>query len=203
MTWDDYADGWDEDEGARAYSRAAFECLARLTESRGASLGGARVLDFGCGTGLLTEKLAPVCEAIVAVDTSVRMIERLRHKIDRLGLANVQTTTAAVEEIVRHTPMLVAGGFDFVVCSSVCAFLDDYSGTVSNLVRLLKLRGIFVQWDWELDPQAKDPHGLTRDQIAETLASSGLEVVQVETAFEIPMGDKMMRPLMGIGEKSA
>ena len=35
MSWDPYAEGWDEDEGARArtYSQAAFESLGRVNEN--------------------------------------------------------------------------------------------------------------------------------------------------------------------------
>ena len=138
MNWDSYADDWDEDEGARAYSQAAFECLTRLCAERSVRLVGTRTCDFGCGTGLLTEKLAPVCAVVIAVDTSDRMIDRLRRKIDRLGLTNVHTTTEAVEHAVRHNTALFGSPFDLVVCSSVCAFLDDYAGTTGTLVRLLR-----------------------------------------------------------------
>ena len=39
-----------------------------------------RILDFGCGTGLLTEKLAPLVREVIAVDTSPNMIDVLRRK---------------------------------------------------------------------------------------------------------------------------
>jgi len=199
MTWDDYADDWDEDEGARAYSQSAFECLTRLCAERAVHLEGARVCDFGCGTGLLTEKLAPVCAEVVAVDTSAGMVERLRRKIDRRGLTNVHTTTEAVEQAVNHNTIF-GRPFDVVVCSSVCAFLDDYAMTTSTLVRLLRPGGLFVQWDWELDPHSQEPFGLTREQVQVTLSRSGLEAVQVTTGFEVAMGDKTVRPLMGVGQ---
>ena len=156
--------------------------------------------DFGCGTGLLTEKLAPVCAVVVAVDTSEQMIDRLRRKIDRLGLTNIHTTTEAVEHAVRDNTQLFGHPFDVVVCSSVCAFLDDYAGTTGTLVRLLRPGGLFVQWDWELDPHAHEPFGLTRKQVRATLSGSGLEAIQVTGAFEVPMGDKTVRPLVGVGQ---
>jgi len=199
MSWDDHADGWDEDEGARAYSRAAFECLTRLCDERGLRLDGARVVDFGCGTGLLAEKLAPVCAAVVAVDTSERMIDRLRCKIERLSLTNVQTTTEDIEHAVLHDTAPFGRPFDLVVCSSVCAFLDDYSGTTRTLARLLRPGGLYVHWDWELDPDAQEPFGLTREQVRKALSGSGLEAIQVETAFEVSIEDATMRPLMGVG----
>ena len=103
------------------------------------------------------------------------MIDRLRRKVERLGLTNVQTTTEAVGQAVDHDATLFGDQFDLVVCSSVCAFLDDYPGTVNTLVQLLKPGGLFVQWDWELDPHAQEPFGLTREQVKTTLLSSGLE----------------------------
>ena len=200
MSWDSYADDWDEDEGTRAYSQAAFERLSRLCAERSVRLVGARICDFGCGTGLLTEKLASVCAAVVAIDTSAQMIDRLQRKVERLGLTNVQTTTEAVEQAVDHESTLVEEQFDLVVCSSVCAFLDDYPGTVNTLVRLLKPEGLFVQWDWELDSHAQEPFGLTREQVKATLLGSGLETIQVTTAFEVSIGGKTVCPLMGVGQ---
>ena len=200
MSWDSYADDWDEDEGARAYSQAAFELLTRLCADRSVRLVGARTCDFGCGIGLLTEKLAPVCAAVIAVDTSARMIDLLRRKIVRLGLTNVHTTTDAIEYAVRHDSALFGSPFDLVVCSSVCAFLDDYPGAANTLVRLLRPEGLFVQWDWELDPHAREPFGLTREQVKAALLSAGLEAVQVTTAFEVSIGDKTVLPLMGVGQ---
>ena len=170
VSWDSYADDWDEDRGARAYSQAAFEYLIRLCAEQSVHLSDVRACDFGCGTGLLTEKLAPVCAVVIAVDTSHRMIDRLRHKIDRLGLTNVHTTTEAIEHAAHHNPALFGGPFDLIVCSSVCAFLDDYAGTAGTLVRLLRPGGLFIQWDWELDPHADEPFGLTRERVRATLS---------------------------------
>ena len=46
--WDDYADGWDSDESAALYSIEAFNSLSNIVNVEGAKL-----LHFGCGTGLL------------------------------------------------------------------------------------------------------------------------------------------------------
>ena len=199
MDWDDEADRWDEDEAVRAYARAAFESLSRVCGERGVQLGGARAFDFGCGTGLLVERLAPVCEAVVALDTSPRMIERLREKVERLKFGNVQTTTDSLERAASSGTALLAVPFDLVTCSSVCAFLDDYPRTAALLAGLLRPGGLFVQWDWELDPNDAEPFGLSRQEVQEALFGAGLEAVQVETAFEVPLGDVTMRPLMGVG----
>lgn len=49
------------------------------------------VLDFGCGTGLLTLALQPLVRRITGADTSSGMLDVLREKVQAQGLANVDT----------------------------------------------------------------------------------------------------------------
>jgi len=49
------------------------------------------VLDFGCGTGLLTLKLQPAVHFITGVDSSQGMIDVLKAKIDKQNLSNART----------------------------------------------------------------------------------------------------------------
>ena len=79
--WDDYADGWDDNPAVQAYARAAYASLAPFEQGGQLTLDGARILDFGCGTGLLTEQLSQRAELVVAIDTSVAMINVLKAKI--------------------------------------------------------------------------------------------------------------------------
>ena len=50
--WDEEARTWDERVETRRYADCAFESLLTLSPEVIGSLEGARVLDFGCGTGL-------------------------------------------------------------------------------------------------------------------------------------------------------
>ena len=187
--WGEYAEGWDHDEGARTYARAAFASLLRVLGHAGIALEGARVVDFGCGTGLLTERLADAGADVMAIDTSPAMLAVLDAKVDRHGWTTVTTTT----DLSDARP-----GSDLIVCSSVCSFLDDYPGTVEQLVHLLRPGGLFIQWDWE---RAGDDHGLGRSEIADALQGADLEHVVVDTAFEVEAEDQVMRPLVGHGRR--
>lgn len=80
MDWDDYAAIWDEKPGVREYTAAAFDSLKRACLERSFELEGTRALDFGCGTGLLSEKLASLCDEVVALDSSEKMIAALDAK---------------------------------------------------------------------------------------------------------------------------
>lgn len=190
--WDCYADSWDQDEAARAYATAAFASLQAVLASHTLTLDGASVVDFGCGTGLLTERLASCGATVYAVDTSTAMLAVLEAKIDQHGWSDVWAST----ELPERTPV-----HDVIVCSSVCSFLDDYPGTVQELVSLLRPGGLFVQWDWEGNDNGQDTHGLTRAEINDALTSAGLDEVSVGVGFVTSVSGQTMRPLMGYGRR--
>lgn len=84
-----------------------------------AVLGGRRfgeALEIGCSTGILTERLAPVCDRLVAIDVSA---EALRHAARRLeGQPEV---TFRHGEVPDEWPQ---GRFDLIVFSEVLYFLS-------------------------------------------------------------------------------
>lgn len=190
-SWDSWASGWDEDEGARAYAGAAFASLQGVLAEEGLVLDGATAVDFGCGTGLLTERLVEAGTAVHAVDTSPAMLAVLDAKVTDRGWSNV-TTGAALPTGVTA---------DLIVCSSVCSFLEDYPGTAAQLVGLLRPGGVFVQWDWERADG--DEHGLSRTEIEAALRAAGLDRIVVEIGFSVPMEGETMQPLIGHGRKPA
>lgn len=147
-------------------------------------------MDFGCGTGLLTERLVSIGASVVAVDTSRAMLDVVDAKIAGRGWTEVKTST--------ELPIAPAS-FQLIVCSSVCSFLDDYQATTRALFELLAPGAVFVQWDWERGDG--ESHGLTRVEITDALQAAGLEEISVDIGFEITFEEQMMRPLIGHGCK--
>jgi predicted TPR repeat methyltransferase len=164
--------------------------LQEIVKSCGVALAGARVIDFGCGTGLLTEQLVLAGAAVHGVDTSPAMLDVLDGKVARHRWTNVTTSAE---------PPATAPLYDLIACSSVCSFLDDYPGTVADLVSLLRPGGLFVQWDWERT--SDDPHGLSRDEITDALERAGLVEISVNTGFSVSVDDQTMSPLAGHGRR--
>lgn len=192
--WDEHAAHWDDDPSVRAYAAAVFESLiALLGEGAAGGLDGASACDFGCGTGLLTERLVAAGAQVDAVDSSPAMLDVLRAKVARRDLAGVRV----LERLPDGGPT-----YDLVVCSSVLAFVDDARSTTASLVDRLAPGGWFVQWDWELVPTDPEPWGFTREQIAGALRGAGLADVRVEVAFEVDVDGAVMRPLMGSGRRA-
>ena len=201
MDWDDQASTWDDQPAVKLYAGAAFESLGRLLDTRGRSLKGLRVLDFGCGTGLLAEALATPCKEVVALDPAAKMIEVLRHKVEQHGWAHVHPIAATLEGAIAGGDPRLSTPFDVIACSSVCAFLPDYPGTAKQLADMLAPGGHFVQFDWELDESADEPYGLSRAAIEQALTAAGLSDVAVEIAFERQFEGFTMKPLAGIGRR--
>ena len=102
MSWDEMAGSWDADPAVRAYAAAAFDSLERALAERGGTLEGARVLDFGCGTGLLTAAMAARAREVVGIDIAPKMVAVLRDKgiaIDPvLGVEVVDLGAVGAEE---------------------------------------------------------------------------------------------------------
>ncbi|MEL6343096.1 MAG: class I SAM-dependent methyltransferase [Myxococcota bacterium] len=191
MSWDDAAATWDTNGAVQAYSRAAFRSLQDVLDARGAALSGARVLDFGCGTGLLTAAMADDASSIVGFDISLAM----RAVLDAKGIPNVTTASgdlAALDVTV-----------DLITCSSVCAFVPDYPETIRQLTAKLAPGGLLVQWDWEQNPSDEAPMGLRREDIEAALVSAGLVDVTVGIGFHESFEGHVMAPLCGVGRKAA
>ena len=127
------------------------------------------------------------------------MMEVLAAKVEHRGWSNVDAIGAAVDSAQHERPELFALPFDIVIASSVCAFLDDYAGTVVTLTSLLRPGGAFVQWDWELHREDDEPVGLSREQVVDALTAAGLLDIRVETAFAVDVDGERLSPLVGVG----
>ena len=191
--WDDYAAGWDANDDVRTYAENAFESLTRKVPALVTDLTNSRVLDFGCGTGLLSEKFAPICGEIMAVDTSPKMIEEMRRKVMEANIRNIVALEIDISAAtIKESPDLTSG-FDLVVTSSVCSFLPDYERTLGDLTSVINPGGIFVQWDWIVD--------MPVERIQGAFETAGLVEVSAEEAFALKTNGDSMAVVMGIGRR--
>ncbi len=97
--WDKHARNWDRDERVRFFADQAFVSLIKHVNIHDSVWKRKRILDFGCGTGLLTEKLAPLVREVIAVDTSPNMIDVLRRK----EIGNVTAICADIDDYAVHS----------------------------------------------------------------------------------------------------
>jgi amino acid adenylation domain-containing protein len=102
--------------------------VATVDRIRG--LGPRRVLEIGCGTGLLLHQLAPECAEYVGTDFSEVVLGRLGRSIaERAPLAHVALRHQTADDFSGLAPR----GFDLVVINSVTQYLP----TVAYLERVV------------------------------------------------------------------
>ncbi|GAA6134291.1 methyltransferase domain-containing protein [Oceaniserpentilla sp. 4NH20-0058] len=190
-SWDDYAGGWDTNEAVVFYCEKAYESLIDSV-----TLKNLNVLDFGCGTGLLTEKISKCAQSVLAVDPSEKMIAILSGK----GLTNVSIMNSELTQNVIDTNKGLHGSFDLIVASSALAFVPNYQQTLKLLNQLLKKGGLLVQWDWLKTTDSSDI-GFSKKEVEVSLQQAGYISSSISLPFSIKKGSEKMDVIMVIAHK--
>ncbi|HHF0558002.1 TPA: class I SAM-dependent methyltransferase [Vibrio antiquarius] len=187
--WDGLAKNWESNPATEQFAQSVFEQLQQLTQ-----LDGIKVLDFGCGTGQLSQRLSPMVKDIVALDASEAMIEEL----DKKELANVEPVVDALSRgLVAQHPAF-RGQFDLVVASSVLAFVEDLDASLKISHSLLNHGGYFVHFDWIAK---SEQDGFTLAKSKRALKDAGFTEVESQHVFDITSDGKTMSVLMGLGRR--
>lgn len=89
-----------------------------------------RVLEIGCGTGMVLYRVAPHCTKYVGVDFSAHALDLIQQQISALGWKNVQLVESAADTVALPE----AEPFDLIIINSVIQYFpsSDY------LVKVLK-----------------------------------------------------------------
>lgn len=166
--WDGLAKNWESNPATEQFAQSVFAQLQQLTQ-----LDGIKVLDFGCGTGQLSQLLSPIVKDIVALDASEAMIEEL----DKKELLNVEPVVDALSRgLVAQHPAF-RGQFDLVVASSVLAFVDDVEASLDIAHSLLNEGGYFVHFDWVAE---SEQDGFTLSRSENALSNAGFVDVEAK-----------------------
>ena len=189
--WDDYAEDWDGNSEVQLYAEQAFGSLEQRVLPLISHLSDSKVLDFGCGTGLLSERLAPLCKQVVAVDTSEKMLDVLRCKMKSPGIDNVIAENLEMNAASIKANCDVLRDFDLILASSVCGFLPDFESTLADLASIMKPGACFVQWDWMTEMPAK--------RIERAFSTAGLLSHYIDEAFTTDAESQSALVIMGVG----
>ncbi|MFN8075118.1 MAG: methyltransferase domain-containing protein [Kineosporiaceae bacterium] len=132
-TPDSYRHTWDADAYAEA---ASFVPVSGRPLLEALPLGpGVRVLDLGCGDGVLTAEIAAAGAEVVGVDASPEMVAAARAK----GLDARLADAAVLPE-----PAALGGEFDAVLTNAVLHWVPDTRAVLDGVRRVLRPGGVFV-----------------------------------------------------------
>jgi ubiquinone/menaquinone biosynthesis C-methylase UbiE len=133
--WDRLAPGYDAQAGGK-YANAYADAVAL---ARGYLRPTDRVLDFACGTGLVTLALADAAASFFGVDISPNMIGLARAKCEARGVSNAGFSVGTLFD-----DSLAESSFDAVLAFNILHGLPDAPAHCARIHRLLKPGGLFL-----------------------------------------------------------
>lgn len=125
---------WDENGPQRALHELNPARLGYVAER--ITLRGARVLDVGCGGGLLSEALARSGALVTALDLAPELIDVAKLHLLESGLT-VDYRLQSVESLVEE----MAGSFDAICCMEMLEHVPDPAAILRACASLLKPGG--------------------------------------------------------------
>lgn len=136
--------GWLDSFSGSQHQQAHMQEWVDATVARILEKPAKRILEVGCGTGMLLYRVAPHCQDYVGLDLSQAALDMIANACQSRGLSNVSLLQGAVDQI----DLSALGEFDLVVINSVVQYFPstDYLEQILNKVaRVLTPAGrIFV-----------------------------------------------------------
>jgi 2-polyprenyl-3-methyl-5-hydroxy-6-metoxy-1,4-benzoquinol methylase len=97
------------------------------------------LLDFGCGSGAITNQLAKAAKAIDAIDISSGMLEFAKKQAEENSIGNINyIQTSLFDERFKNET------FDAILAFNVLHYIEDMPSLIERINRLLKPNGIFI-----------------------------------------------------------
>jgi ubiquinone/menaquinone biosynthesis C-methylase UbiE len=186
--FDARAAAWDEDPFKVKLANDVSDAIIReitLTQEM-------NVLDYGCGSGLVTLRLQPFVKSITGMDSSGGMLEALRSKVEKQNLQNVHTRFMDLEKFTEVNDM-----FDLIVSSMTLHHIKEPDRLLKRFYDILLPGGRLGIADLDREDGAfhKDNTGVIhfgfeRAQLKELLMNAGFGSVRDVTAAKVIKADK-------------
>lgn len=164
------ASEWDRIRRLYIDDTLAFHVMASLVRSK------AVVLEVGTGTGEILVALAQRVARVIGVDSSQKMLQACRERVEKYGLTNVTLRRGEAEALPVEE-----GECDTAYSSMLLHHLGDPGRGMGEMARVVKPGGKVVisdlvkhDYDWVREVMADVWLGFTEQQIRDWLTGAGL-----------------------------
>lgn len=201
------AASWDTNPFVNTASELASKALLSRFPALSSSQPTLDILELGCGTGLLTLRLAPFARHVTAIDAAQGMIDVLGSKLQQQQQSSPPqnvTPLAFLLESAEDERLPPADGeagdaprrkYDLIVSHLVLHHIPELKPVLATLLACLKPGGQVALTDFEdfgptarrFHPLAKmdgvQRHGIRKETMEALMREVGFEEVQVVTAW--------------------
>ena len=135
MLWDNIARSYDQ-KVMLTYEDAYRQTVEAILEEVNST---SRVLDVGCGTGVIAMEIVPEVNQVIGIDLSPKMIAQARKKALKMALENV-----TFDEGDGYATDFDSGSFDVVILANLLHVVAEPAAVVREAHRLLAPGGILL-----------------------------------------------------------
>jgi ubiquinone/menaquinone biosynthesis C-methylase UbiE len=183
LNFDQEATNWDQDprrvKVARDIAQSIIQELSLTPDMD--------VLDFGCGTGLLTFALQPFVRSITGVDSSPGMLDVFKTKIKAQNLSNVKANYLDLDK-----GDFLEGSYHLIVSSMTLHHVKSISPLLKQFYSILCPSGQLVIADLDLDDGKFHSNndgifhfGFDREKLRKSFTEAGFDNIQNVSAAEV------------------
>ena len=145
------------------------------------------VLDFGCGTGLLSMRLIPFVHSVTGVDSSAGMLEVFQSKIEKQKLNNATTSLVDIEK-----GGILSGAYHLVTSSMTLHHIREIRPLLKQFHKILLPSGRIAVADLDLDdgkfhdaPEGVFHDGFHRAALRHEFSQAGFAGIEDRTAATV------------------
>ena len=195
--FDARAGTWDQDPAKVARAQTVGDAIAKAVP-----LAGLRVLEYGCGTGLLGFALQPQVAWVTLADTSEGMLAVLRAKIAAAGALNM--TPVRLDLLVEPVP---EARYDLVCSLMTLHHVPDTQGILGRFREVLAPGGWVALADLEAEdgsfhgPEADVHRGFHREALRAQLTQAGFHDIHLETVCEVEKDSRLYPVFLAVARR--
>jgi 2-polyprenyl-3-methyl-5-hydroxy-6-metoxy-1,4-benzoquinol methylase len=184
---------WDENSGRVKLVMEIFNAIAGETNLAQSM----DVLDFGCGTGLLTMQLQPFVCSVTGIDSSQGMLDVLNTKIRDRNLTNVKTRFLNIEK-----GGVLEGSYHLITSSMTFHHIKNIRPVLDQFYKVLLPAGNICIADLDIDDGQFHENnngvfhfGFERNSLSNIISEAGFKDIKCLTAARItkPVQGKTVR----------
>lgn len=171
--FDQVAQKYDTDKQIKLAEVIVKEVKQQLGNSSSKTL-----LDYGCGTGLVSLELAGEAGSLLLVDSSEQMLEIVENKISQRGITNSKVIHSDFIEDTLNVKV------DIILLSLVLLHISDTKKILEALFDKLNDGGKLIVVDFDKNDQVSNPkvhNGFSHEVLQKLLAEIGFKSAEIKT----------------------